>query len=137
VTEIFLNILGFLIGITFRAYRSLRANCVRLYVHFFVQSSSTAKCPCCGVRAEHKMQWAEVLEKLMHVCARCHAAWAESPLVDAAKWKTQLEVAEGQPDADGNKNTTVMHAQREPKVVNEVKLTGNNKPIVMRMAQRG
>jgi hypothetical protein len=137
VTEIFLNLLGFLIGITLRTYLSFRAAIVRLYVHFFVQSSSTAKCPCCGIREKHKMQWSEMLVKLMHVCARCHAMWAESPLVEAAKWKTSLQIEEAEPDADGAKLSTVQHAQREPQVVKDVQLTGNNRPIVMRMTQRG
>jgi len=137
VTEIFLNILGFVIGTVLRSYLSLRALFVRLYVHFFVQSSSSAKCPCCGIREEHKMQWSEMLQKLLHVCTRCRAMWAESPLVEAAKWKTSLEVEEPEPDADGAKLSTVQHAQREPQVVNEVKLTGKHLPIVMRMANRG
>lgn len=112
---------------------------LRLYVHFMVQANSKAKCPACGIRAEHDVRWSDVVSALIHVCKRCFAVWGEKPITAADQWKTQLVASTDEEgvalNADGSRTTTVQHAQREPQA--SYTPTNKDKPIVLRMRQKG
>jgi len=113
---------------------------LRAYIHYCVQSNSRAKCPACGIRAEHGVRWGESVGALVHVCKRCFAVWTEQPMVDASKWRTTLvadELGEGTSNEDGTRTTTIQHAQREPQVVRDIKPTGKDQPVVFRFQQPG
>jgi hypothetical protein len=104
---------------------------LRLYVHYFVQADSRAKCPSCGIREKHELRWVDPYERLFHVCGRCHAAWAEAAIVDARSWKVKLDIVEDETaNPDGSVTSTVQHAQREPIIVHDAKLTGKNRPVL-------
>lgn len=111
----------------------IKATILRLYVLHFVQSDSKAKCPACGIRAEHDVRWSDVASALIHVCKRCFAVWSEQPLVDAAQWRTQLVASSDDTSPDGTRTTTVQHAQREPQL--SYTPTGKDRPIVLRLRE--
>jgi hypothetical protein len=114
-----------------RPLKRLRTWLLRLYVHYFVQADSRAKCPGGGIRAKHDLRWVEIYEKVVHVCGRCHVAWADAPIVDARRWKLQLDVVEDETaNPDGTTTSSVQHAQREPIIVNEAQLTGRKRPLL-------
>jgi len=108
---------------------------LRLYVHFMVQANSKAKCPACGIRAEHEVRWSDVASALIHVCKRCVAVWSEQPMVNVAQWRTQLTVVSDEEGsaktADGTRTTTVQHAQREPQL--SYIPTHKDRPVVLQM----
>ncbi len=107
---------------------------LRLYLFYFVQANSKAKCPACGVRAEHDVRWSDAAAHLVHVCKRCLAVWAEEPCVQYSRWRTTLQADVDGGDVvaqDGTRTTTVQHAQREPQI--SYVPTGKDKPIVLRM----
>ena len=62
---------------------------IRRHVHYFVQVSGNAKCPACGIRKKHKVEWAEAYERVMHACSRCSAHWAESPVASIDLWRVK------------------------------------------------
>lgn len=84
----------------------------KLYVRYFVQSDSHAKCPACGIRKKHDVHWNEALRMVLHTCARCGANWGEQPIVQADLWSPNP-----QEQREPERQTTIMHAQREPKVI--------------------
>ncbi len=104
---------------------------VRLWVYYTLQANGRAKCPCCGTRTKHRVQYSDALGVLVHNCARCSAYWSEACMVDPTKWRIAavLEDAE-QVDADGTRTTTVQSAQRVPVVVTDYKPTGKSRPVV-------
>ncbi len=110
---------------------------LRLYIHYRVQADGRAKCPACGIRAEHDIRWAEQVGALVHVCKRCFAVWTEQPMISAAQWKTTLTASteEGVANADGTRTGTVQHAQREPQITYTP--TGKDRPVVVRFQQPG
>ena len=59
---------------------------LRLYVHFFVRASLKEKCPACGHRAKHGIEWQREVQALFHECAVCHAFWKEPPILNAQSW---------------------------------------------------
>lgn len=132
----FLLVLVFFVRLVARFWNSSRmlwAWLLRIYVHYCVQASTEAKCPCCGVRETHQIRWSDALGILVHVCTRCRAVFSESPLVAADKWRVNLvieEEPESKSNADGTHTTTVIHAQREPVIVKDPRAA---KPPVMRM----
>lgn len=116
---------------------SIVRHALRLYVYLLVQANSRAKCPCCGVREKHKMQFGVGLRKLVHFCARCGANWAEEPMVSADRWAMTLpqDLEDGIVDKDGVRTTTVQHAQRNPVI--SYQPAGSNKPIIYKPSAGG
>lgn len=113
---------------------------MRWYVHRYVHISSKAKCPACGVLAKHDVRWSPLHSAVLHVCARCQAPWTEQPLVQAEHWRCDVIVQEDDgstQDADGTITTTVQTAQREPQISKDVRPTGRNVPMIVRMKRGG
>lgn len=114
----------------------LRRRMLALYVHLVVQASSRAKCPACGIRQEHDVRWSSEYGMLIHVCKRCFAPWGEQPMVAAKTWAVTVLVQDAEGNvvgADGTVRTTVQHAQRMPTLVQQIKSTGSDRPVVVRM----
>ena len=108
---------------------------VRFYIFYFVQSDSKAKCPGCGIRAQHDIRWSNDVSALIHVCKRCFAVWSEQPVTAVEAWRTQLAASNEDVDVvdkDGNRHTTVQHAQREPQL--SYTPTNKDRPIVLRLS---
>ena len=68
----------------------VRAWLLKLSIHLFERISTTAKCPACGCREEHKIKWRAAFGKVLHFCGRCEAVWGELPIVQAADWAAVL-----------------------------------------------
>lgn len=62
------------------------------FIYFFAQANQSAKCPACGIRALHELQFHPLAQQLVHGCKRCHATWAEPALVDPNLWHTVPKV---------------------------------------------
>jgi len=46
-----------------------------------------AKCPACGHRQDHKLEYNPQYECIIHTCSRCFAEWGQAPVVSASRWK--------------------------------------------------
>ena len=46
-----------------------------------------AKCPACGVRKLHKIQYSEVYHSVLHRCEQCSAEWGTEPIYPFEKWQ--------------------------------------------------
>jgi C4-type Zn-finger protein len=66
-----------------RAFRTILA---ALYMHYFVRSDKRAKCPACGYRKKHAVQFIPVARQILHTCVYCKAEWMENPMIPAEKW---------------------------------------------------
>lgn len=71
------------------AYTRLTLQLAKLRVHYFVEVSSKAKCPACGIREKHQIIWSDIYQAVMHECARCKAHWGERPIATLEAWKVQ------------------------------------------------
>jgi len=49
--------------------------------------SSHSKCPSCGTRQEHKIQFSRGYNKVIHQCPRCSAEWGEDPVLPVERWQ--------------------------------------------------
>jgi len=59
-------------------------------IHYFVKISTKAKCPACGIRKEHSVKWSPEYERVIHICSRCEAAFAESPIASIDLWRVKV-----------------------------------------------
>ena len=75
--------------VTVALYDRAKFNLVRLRVHYLVEVSESAKCPACGIRQKHKIQWVDDYQSVMHECARCKAHWGEKPVAKLEAWKVK------------------------------------------------
>ena len=76
---------------------------IRLKVHYFIEVSESAKCPACGIRKKHNIEWSEDYEKVMHSCARCKARWAESPVAGIDLWRVKTVMEAPKQETIGKK----------------------------------
>lgn len=92
------------------SYARLTLYLTRLRVRYFVQVSEKAKCPACGIRAEHRIAWADEYQAVMHECARCKAHWGERPVVRLEAWQVKPMPMPGEQPVDSTpKTTTKIH----------------------------
>lgn len=89
-----------------QGYGRIVFHLLRLRIHYLAQVSETAKCPACGVRAKHKIQWADVYQAVMHECGRCKAHWGEKPLVKLEAWFVKPLPLPGEQPRDSEVKTT-------------------------------
>lgn len=89
-----------------QAYGRMLFHLLRLRIHYFAQVSEKAKCPACGVRAQHKIQWADMYQAVMHECGRCKAHWGEKPLVKLEAWFVKPLPLPGEQPMDSEVKTT-------------------------------
>jgi hypothetical protein len=54
--------------------------------------SDTAKCPACGIRQKHSIQFAEDYACVLHTCGLCKAEWGSNTILPYDKWKVEREV---------------------------------------------
>lgn len=63
----------------------------RLWIYYFVKVNRHAKCPACGRRDVHKIEWSPVYEHVMHQHntpeVGCGAIWGEKPLLSIELWR--------------------------------------------------
>ena len=74
---------------------------IRLIIYYRVEISHKAKCPACGRRDWHKLEWVPHFEKVMHRHTKrtirhwlfwkhevgCDAIWGENPVAAAELWR--------------------------------------------------
>lgn len=65
------------------------------YILFWVRTfgdkriSPRAKCPSCGCRKKHKIQFSRVYNAILHQCVQCGAEWGVDPIYPVGKWLLQ------------------------------------------------
>jgi hypothetical protein len=61
----------------------------RTYARLFTDEvvNDQAKCPACGLRAQHKIKYVPDYEKVFHQCGRCDAEWGEKTIQPPEKWR--------------------------------------------------
>jgi hypothetical protein len=59
-----------------------------LYIRVFRDKriSDQMKCPACGCRKKHKIQFLVALRAVVHRCELCTAEWSVDPVIPADKW---------------------------------------------------
>lgn len=59
----------------------------QLYIHYRVRCNLKRKCPACGHRVLHKIQWSPAHKHILHTCPVCGAVSPELPVFKATAWE--------------------------------------------------
>jgi len=67
---------------------------LRWYAYTFLdrQVNPRAKCPSCGIKQGHVIQYSRDYEAVIHVCGQCKAEWAEPTVLPVERWRIKQSV---------------------------------------------
>lgn len=67
---------------------------VKAYLRLFTDKkiSRRQKCPSCGVRKKHRIEWSNLYECVMHYCPDCKAEYGTKPVQDISTWRVSTRM---------------------------------------------
>lgn len=100
-----------------------------VYVHYFVETDTREKCPCCGRRQLHPMRYDTESKRLLHMCKTLHAGekqtfgcgavWGTDTLVPAERWEATVKSTDEQGRPTLTQPEAKFHStvSREPTII--------------------